>query len=349
MNRFTYRCALVFAAFVFASCSAGAKGKPVAGDGSELALGTVCSIRVFDGYSAQALDAAFARIREIDATMSANAPGTALASINDAAGIQPVSAPKDLLFVLEKALSYASLSGGAFDPSIGPLVKLWNIGMEGERIPSVAEIQDALPLVDAASVLVDDSAGTVFLAKKGMRLDLGAIAKGYAADEAAHILSEHGVHAAVVDLGGNIKVVGKKPDGQPWRVGIQNPLDQRGAYLGVVELQGEATMVTSGVYERFFIGEDGMRYHHILDTKSGYPIRNGLTSITVIAASSVDADGLSTSLFAMGLAAGMELAERLPDVEAVFVDEERRVYVSSGLQKTFTLQNPDFTLSPLAF
>lgn len=335
------------AALLLGSCRGPGKVQPVTGEGSELALGTVCSIRVFDGFSEEALSAAFARIREIDATMSANAPGTALAAVNEAAGREAVRIPQDLRFVIKKALSYAELSGGAFDPSIGPLVKLWNIGMEGERVPSVAELAAVLPLVDASAVTVDDEGGTAYLARQGMRLDLGAIAKGYAADEAARILAERGVKAAVVDLGGNIKVLGSKPDGKPWRVGIQNPADQRGAYLGIVELSGEATMVTSGVYERFFMGEDGLRYHHILDTRTGYPVRNGLQSITVIARSSIDADGLSTTLFAMGLELGMALAEKLPDVEAVFIDEGNRVYISSGLGSSFKLENPAFVLSAL--
>ena len=323
------------------SCSA----KPV--DRTDLVLGTVCSVRVLDGGSKAALDAAFARLREIEAAMSANAEGTVVAAINAAAGLSPVAAPSDVRFVTSKALGYAAMSGGAFDPTIGPIVKLWNIGLDGERIPSAAEIAAALPLVDYRAVRVDDGAGTVFLPRAGMLLDLGAIAKGYAADEVARVLREKRVKAAVIDLGGNVMVMGEKPDGSPWRVGIQNPFDERGAHIGVASLRGGSTVVTSGVYERYFIGEDGTRYHHILDPATGAPVRNGLMSVTVISDSSVDADGLSTTLFSLGLERGMALAESLEHVEAVFIDEGKKVYMSSGAAESFRLGDPSFTVSRL--
>lgn len=323
------------------SCSA----KPV--DRTDLVLGTVCSVRVLDGGSQGALDAVFARLREIEAAMSANAEGTVVAAINAAAGRTPVAAPADVRFVTSKALGYAAVSGGAFDPTIGPIVKLWNIGLDGERIPSAAEIAAALPLVDYRAVRVDDAAGTVFLPRAGMLLDLGAIAKGYAADEVARVLREKRVKAAVIDLGGNVMVMGKKPDGSPWRVGIQNPFDERGAHIGVASLRGGSTVVTSGVYERYFIGEDGARYHHILDPATGSPVRNGLMSVTVISDSSVDADGLSTTLFSLGLERGMALAESLEHVEAVFIDEEKKVYMSSGAAASFRLGDPSFTVAEL--
>ena len=333
--------ALFAAAILASSCSGG----PM--DRSELVLGTVCSIRILDGGSEKALDAAFARLREIEATMSANAGGTVVAAVNAAAGGAPVPAPAGVRYVTATALGYAAMSRGAFDPTIGSIVKLWNIGLDGERVPSPEEIKAALPLVDYAVVRVDDAAGTIFLPRAGMLLDLGAIAKGYAADEVGRILLEKRVKAAVIDLGGNVKGVGRKPGGAKWRVGIQNPFDDRGAHIGVATLDGGATVVTSGVYERFFIGEDGTRYHHILDTRTGYPVRNGLVSVTVISSSSIDADGLSTTLFALGLEGGMALAESLDHVEAVFIDEAKRVYMSSGAAAVFTLSDSAFTATPL--
>lgn len=333
--------AMFLAAFLAASCA----GKPM--DRTELVLGTVCSIRILDGGSEKALDAAFARLREIESTMSANAEGTVVAAINAAAGKAPVAAPADVRFVTSKALWYAALSHGAFDPTIGPVVKLWNIGLDGERVPSPEEIKAVLPLVSYGSVRVDDKVGTVFLPRAGMLLDLGAIAKGYAADEVARVLTEKRVRGAVIDLGGNIKVTGKKPDGSKWRIGIQNPFDERGEHIGIATLEGGSTVVTSGVYERYFIGDDGQHYHHIFDTRTGYPVRNGLVSVTIISSSSIDADGLSTTLFSLGLREGMALAETLDHVEAVFIDEERRVYMSSGAGEVFKLNNASFTLAEL--
>jgi thiamine biosynthesis lipoprotein len=316
-------------------------------DRAELVLGTVCSIRIQDGGSDRALDAVFARLKEIDAEMSANSADSVIAAINKAAGLSPVNAPDDLRYVISRALHYAELSGGAFDPTIGPVVKLWNIGMDGERIPGAAEIQEALKLVEYRDVVLDNAAGTVFLRRPGMLLDLGAIAKGYAADEAELLLLKHRVKGAVIDLGGNVKVTGKKPDGTKWRIGIQNPFDDRGDRLGIATLEGGYTVVTSGVYERYFIGGDGGHYHHISSTRTGYPVKNGLVSVTIICTSSVDADGLSTTVFALGLHDGMALVESMPGIEAVFVDGDKKVYMSQGAKAVFKLDDPAFTLTEL--
>ncbi len=192
---------------------------------------------------------------------------------------------------------------------------------------------------------LDEAARTARLTKPGMRLDLGAIAKGYAADEVGRVLLRRGVKAAVIDLGGNVKVVGKKPDGSAWRIGVQDPFDDRGSYIGIASLDAEATVVTSGVYERYFIGEDGERYHHILSTRTGYPIEGDLVSVTVMSSSSIDADGLSTALFALGVERGLELVESLEHVDAVFIDGDRRVYLSSGARQRFKHSDPAYTLA----
>jgi thiamine biosynthesis lipoprotein len=316
-------------------------------DRTEFVLGTVCSIRLLDGASKAALDAAFDRLFEIEATMSVNTPGTIVGGVNEAAGTQAVKVPQDVLEVTRRALYYAELTNRAFDPTIGPIVKLWNIGLDGERVPEHWEIEQALPLVDARAVRIDEKASTIYLPTSGMLLDLGGIAKGYAADEVGRILARHGVKAAVVDLGGNVKVVGKKPDGSKWRIGVQNPSDSRGAYIGIASLGEGATVVTSGIYERFFIDTDGRSYHHIFDTRTGYPVEGDLFSVTVISTASMDADGLSTAFFALGLQKGMALAESQEGVEAIFIDSANRVYLSSGLPGLFNLTDRNYTLTEL--
>ena len=316
-------------------------------DRTEFVLGTVCSIRLLDGASKIALELAFKRLFEIEATMSVNTLGTLVGSVNEAAGIQPVKVPQDVLDVTLKALHYARLTDRAFDPTIGPVVKLWNIGLEGERVPEPWEIQEALPLVDAGLVQIDEQASTIYLPKEGMLLDLGGIAKGYAADEVGRILAEHNVKAAVIDLGGNVKVVGRKPDGSKWRIGVQNPSDSRGAYIGIASLGEGATVVTSGIYERYFVDTDGRSYHHIFDTRTGYPVEGDLFSVTVISRSSIDADSLSTAIFAMGLQEGMALVEKLDDVGAIFIDSANRIYVSSDISGLFTLTDKSYTLNEL--
>jgi thiamine biosynthesis lipoprotein len=321
---------------------------------SEFVLGTVCAISLYDHGSPRIYRKIFDRLREIENLMSANIEDSDLGRINRASGIEAVEVHPDTILVLKRAIRFAELSGGAFDPSIGPLVKLWGIGSGADRVPGEEEIAMVLPLINWEDIVIDEDAVTVFLRQPGMCLDLGAIAKGYAADEAAGIVRAAGIKRALIDLGGNILVYGIKRDGSPWRVGIQNPLEGRGAYFGVAEIQnmpppgsrvlpGSKTMVTSGIYERFFEFH-GKRYHHILSTRSGHPVDNGLLSVTVISDSSIDADGLSTSLFALGYEKGSILAESLDATEAIFVFSDLNVRGTSGAFEYFNLTDGDFTV-----
>jgi thiamine biosynthesis lipoprotein len=312
---------------------------------TDLVLGTVCTVRIIDGGSNKTTEEIFKRLKKIEDTMSANKDGTEIAAINEAAGKRAVAVSSDSYFVISKALDYARLTQGAFDPSIGPLVKLWNIGSDGARIPQPQEILDARALIGYEKVKLDPVHKTVSLPVQGMKLDLGAIAKGYAADEISRILERHKVRAAVVDLGGNVLVFGKKKDSSPWRVGVQDPASDRGDYIGVVS-GGAMTVVTSGIYERFFI-EDGVRYHHLLDAKTGYPADNSLISVSIIAHNSIDADALSTSAFVLGLEKGMKLVESLPEISAIFIDKSQNVYVSSRARPIFTLTSKVYKISDL--
>jgi thiamine biosynthesis lipoprotein len=324
--------------FLLASCSQ--KAQPEISR-TDFVLGTVCTIRLIDGGSTKTNDEIFARLREIDDNMSANKEGTDIAHINEAAGGQPVTVHPDTFFVISKALEYAAKTGGAFDPTVGPLVKLWNIGNEGAKVPPQAEIDKDLKLIGYKKVQLDPKTYSVRLEEPGMRLDLGAIAKGYAADECAKILAKYKVKAAIIDLGGNVLAYGQKRDKTPWKIGVQNPKSERGQFFGLVT-GDQMTVVTSGVYERFFI-QDGKRYHHILDTKTGYPVDNGLVSTTIITQSSIDADALSTSVFALGIEKGMALVKSIPGVYAVFLDDKNKVYMSPGTNKIFSITDPTFT------
>jgi thiamine biosynthesis lipoprotein len=309
---------------------------------SEFVLGTACSVNLYNRGTPGIYRKIFDRLREIENAMSANLEDSDLGRINAAAGLAAVAAGPDTIGALKRAVQFAELSRGAFDPTVGPLVKLWGIGSDDERIPSEEEIARALSLINWRDIIIDEDAGTVFLARPGMRIDLGAIAKGYAADEAARIIAEAGIERALIDLGGNILACGAKEDGSPWRVGIQNPAAGRGAYIGVAEVKNK-TLVTSGVYERFF-ESGGRRYHHILSTRSGYPVDSGLLSVTVIGDNSMDADALSTSLFALGYDEGRALAESMANTEAVFVFTDLSVRGTSGAFGVFTLTDSDFTM-----
>lgn len=302
---------------------------------TEYVLGTLCTINLFEQGTPELYRTLFARLREIDDRMSVNKADAELVRVNAAAGSEPVLVHPDVIEVISAALRYAQLSDGAFDPTVGPLVKLWGIGTDNARIPAPEEITAVLPLINWRDVVVDTEAGTVFLKRSGMALDLGAIAKGYAADEMARILSERQVPRAIIDLGGNILAYGEKQGGKNWRIGVQDPLGERGSPIGILEIKNK-TMVTSGVNERFLI-KDGVRYHHILSTSDGYPVQNGLLSVTIIGDRSIDADGLSTSVFAMGWERGRRLLESLPTVEGIAIFEDRTVDATPGARATFTL------------
>ncbi|HKJ85476.1 MAG TPA: FAD:protein FMN transferase, partial [Spirochaetia bacterium] len=271
---------------------------------------------------------------------------TELMAVNDAAGEEAVVVSPDTFEVVRQAVEYSRRTEGAFDVTVGPLVSLWGIGSGGEVVPAEQLIAEARASIDYAKVQLDPARRTIYLPDPAMGVDVGGIAKGYAADEAARILREQGVDSALLDFGGNILTVGEKPDGSPWRIGIQVPDAGRGEYLGIAEVV-DLAVVTSGTYERYFI-YDGVRYHHILDTETGYPARNGIESVTIITPESMRADALSTALFVMGAERAMAYVESQPDVEALFVNTENEVFMSSGMGDYFSLTNEAFTISELA-
>ncbi len=310
---------------------------------TEFVLGTICSVNLFEQGTSEVYQAIFARLREIEDHMSANRADTDVDRINRNAGVAPVQVHDDVIQVLQKARYYAELTGGAFDPTVGPLVSLWGIGFEHPRVPEENEVQEALSLINWRDIVIDAGAKTVFLPRQGMKIDLGAIAKGYAADEVSRIIREANINKAIIDLGGNVIVIGSKGRGIPWRVGIQNISGIRGEYLGIMNVTNK-TLVTSGVYERYF-EQNGRRYHHILSTENGYPVDNNLLAVTIITDNSIDADALSTSLFALGYEKGYELAASLPGVEAVFVFNNGILRGTPGVFENFELANRQFNVS----
>lgn len=310
---------------------------------SEYVIGTYCTINLFDKGSTAAYRELFARLREIDQRMSVHIEGSDVDRINQNAGIAPVTVHQDVMDVLLKAREYVAHTDGAFDPTIGPLVELWGIGTDSAQLPDPAYIQGLLPLVDWQMVQLDADRNTVFMQKPGMMLDLGAIAKGYAADELAVIIKRRNIPRAIIDLGGNILAYGSKEGNKAWRIGIQNPTNQRGEYMAVLDVRNK-TVVTSGVYERFFV-ENGQRYHHILSVQDGYPVENGILSVSIVADASTDADALSTGVFAMGYEKGRQLVEALSGVDAVWIFENYSIRVSSGLKGSYSLMDSSFNES----
>jgi thiamine biosynthesis lipoprotein len=309
---------------------------------TDFALGTVCSITLFEKGQKNIYDEIFSRIREIENLMSVNIDTSDVSRINAAAGIEPVQVQEDTFKVIERAIYFAELSGGAFDVSVGPLVSLWNISGQA-RVPSQKEIDETLPLINWRNIELDTQTKSVYLSRRGMALDLGGIAKGYAADEAAKIIKKHKINRAKIDLGGNIIMIGTRSDKNPWKVGIQNPGENRGSIIGVLQIH-EQTVVTSGVYERNF-EEDGKFYHHLLSTTEGYPVNNGLLSVTIIADVSTDADALSTAVFVLGYEKGLSLLKNYRGAQAVFVFEDKNVIAASGVD--FTLTDKTYSMAAM--
>lgn len=279
------------------------------------------------------------RVQDIEQKMSLRVVDSEVVQINENAGIKAVSVSDDTFEVVRTALKYSDLSGGAFDISVGNLVQLWGIGTDNEKVPTDQEIRQALSTVNYKSIELNEADHSVFLKENHMSIDLGAIAKGYAADVIHDILSAHQVKTAIINLAGNIYVHGDK-NGVPFKVGIQNPYQSHGEFLGIYQA-ADCSVVTSGIYERYF-EKDGKRYHHILSTTTGYPVDNNLIAVSIISKKSMDGDALSTSAFALGLEKGMELINRLDEVEAIFIDRDKNIYLSDGAKKHFELTNSEF-------
>lgn len=266
-------------------------------------------------------------MRRLEGILSAHLPGSDIAGIGEAAGVNPVKVAPETLEVLDTALQYAQLTDGAFDITLAPVLGLYNFSQLHPQWPTEEQLQDRLPLVDWRKVEVDGVRGTVFLPERGMKIDLGGIAKGYITDMAVEIMVAQGVEYGLVNAGGDIRLLGSKTDGSPWRVGIKDPQNPN-AFFAVVEI-AQGAIVTSGDYERFFI-KDGIRYHHILDPQTGLPA-HGVRSVTVTAPDAELADLLGTAIFVMGPKAGLALAESIPGVEALIWVAVDKVHWTSGL------------------
>lgn len=306
------------------------------------ALGTVITINLFDEGDDELMDRLVGRISEIEAKMSMQQENSEISEVTKMAGIEPVQVSEETFKVIKKALIFADISYGSFDPTIGPVVKLWDIGSENAHLPEANEIEAAVDLVDHTKVVLDEVALTVYLPEEEMSLDLGGIAKGYAADELVAILDEEGITKAMIDLGGNIFAYGEKEGGEPWNVGIQTPYDTRSAYFGYIELKNR-TVVTSGPYERFF-EQDGKIFHHIFDAKTGYPVETDIVSVTIVADHSMDADAMSTVLFTKSMDEGLALIESMEGVDCLYLNKDYEVTLSSGLKSIFHLTDARYKI-----
>jgi thiamine biosynthesis lipoprotein len=298
-------------------------------------LVTVTVVADSDKKADTAIEKAFSVIERFGDTIDFFKETSELSAINRNAGIRPVRVSPLTLDVIKEALFVARKSGGAFDPTIGPEIELWDFAKKIK--PSDEAIKETLPLVGYQKVIIDPNNSTVFLSKKGMKMDLGGIAKGYAADLAVDELKRDGITAGIVANAGDIKTFGLKPDGTAWNVGIRNPR-QKGEsddLLAKVRLTGRA-ISTSGDYERFFI-MNGKRYHHILDPRTGYPA--GLSmSVTVVADKGMYTDAFATAFFVLGPEKGMKLLEEM-GMDGIIVDASGGVHTTPGIRRIVTFED----------
>ena len=234
---------------------------------------------------------------------------------------------EDLAALLSEGLDITRESDGAFDIAIAPLTSLWDFTAEDPKVPDDAAIQKALPLCSSDGVTIDGQ--DITLPSDDIQFDVGAIAKGYIADRLKDFLVKKGVNSAIINLGGNVLCIGSKPDGTPFKVGIQKPFADRNETEAVMDITGKS-VVSSGIYERCF-KQNGKLYHHILNPKTGYPYDNSLISVTIISDQSVDGDALSTTCFALGLEDGLKFAEK-KGVQAVFITEDYELHYTDGFQ-----------------
>ena len=269
---------------------------------------TECTISAGGKNARAAVKAAFERTAELDALFDYYSDSSIVSKINNAEAGDEVVIDGDTASVLSVANQISEASEGAFDITIAPVKDLWNFNGE-PSVPSKAAIQSALENVNYKDFTLDVEKGIFVKQNSFTKIDLGGIAKGYAADEAAKTLKENGAEYALIDFGGNVVTLGSNPKNENgiWKIGIQKPFAPTGEYGEIIEV-AESAVVTSGIYERNFT-ENGVLYHHILDPKSGYPVENGLSSVTVVHKSSAVADGLSTACFVLGEESGRELAE----------------------------------------
>lgn len=245
-----------------------------------------------------------------------------ISQINHANGT-PVTVSDDTIELLQKGIAYGELTNGKFDITISSVSDLWSFtDNPDKRIPNEEVIQEALTHVNYKNIQIEGN--TVTLTDPDTKIDLGGIAKGYIADKLKKFLTESGVEHALINLGGNSLALGSKYDGSAFRIGIQKPFDQQGSAISVLEVKDQS-VVSSGIYERYF-EKDNIIYHHILDTDTGYPVRNNLLQVTIVSNISVDGDALSTSCYALGLEDGSKLIKQLDGVEAYFITDDYKIH-----------------------
>ena len=302
------------------------------------AMDTVMSITAYGKDAEEAVAAAVAKVNTLESLLSRTREGSDIDLLNSN-GTAVIS--EDTANVLSMAQKWNKKTNGAFDVTIAPVVTAWGFGGEDAyQVPTQEELDELLKLVNCSILALDGTTAT--LGQAGMEVDLGGIAKGYAAGQAEQVIRDHGIESALLDLGHNIAVIGSKPDGSAWRIAVQDPADS-GSTVGVLSLQ-DCSAVTSGGYQRYF-EQDGQIYHHLVDPRTGYPAASGIVSATVVCSDPGLADLLSTAVFVLGLEDALTLWRTEGGFELVLVTDENTVVITKGLIDVFEFdQSSGYTL-----
>ena len=324
---------LVFSVFLLPGCKKEKTEDPISA--TDFKLNTVVTVKIYDSQDNSLLTECMNLCDKYENIFSRTKTDSELYKLNhrqipaENTENNTYKVSGDLASLISTGLKYSSLSDGAFDISIEPLTSLWDFTAENPQVPDDALIRQALPECDFRNISVDGT--DVTLKSTGTTIELGAVAKGYIADKMKEYLVSQGVKSAIIDLGGNVLCIGKKPDGTSFKVGIQKPFADRNETIATMDIDGKS-VVSSGIYERCF-KQDGVLYHHILNPHTGYPYDNGLIAVTIISDRSTDGDALSTACFSMGLEKGMELAQSIENVQAFFVTDDYKIHYTKDFQK----------------
>jgi thiamine biosynthesis lipoprotein len=313
------------------------------------AMDTLITITLYDFPNSDAVvEKAKERLTTLENQMSVYIEESDVVKINKNAGVKPVKVHEDTFAVIQKAKFYWELTEGAFDITTYPIIKLWDVTGDMERIPTEDEIKEKLDLVNFKWIVLEEESKTVFLEKPNMEIDLGGIAKGYIGDELVRLFKEYGVTRGVVNLGGDVKAIGNRTDGTYWRIGVTNPRQEGGGtnYFAIV-LANDESVVTSGDYERYMkdiYRETGVRFHHIFDPKTGYPSGKGIISTTVISDNAIDGDALATALFNMDAPKGIDFINGLVGVEALIINDEKEIFMTTGMKDKVQILGTEYSV-----
>lgn len=296
------------------------------------AMDTVMSITANGVAAAEAVDEAKSKIYMLENLLSVTDSDSDISAINSTSG-QPVAVSNEIRDIITKAVQISDITGGAFNIAMYPILRQWGFTTGNYIIPSEDVVEGLLGNIDYTDISIDGN--TVTLPEE-MEIDVGGIAKGYAGDAVRGVLLDRGITSAIINLGGDVQLIGSRPDGTAWRVAIQDPMGS--GYLGVIDARNSAIM-TSGSYERYFTGEDGKTYHHIMDTSTGYPAESNLLSVTIVSDFGYQADALATSLFIMGVDAATEFWRANGGFEVLLVTTDEEIYMTEGLEGSFALSD----------